>query len=200
MKNKIIIILILCSLLSATWAETQQEDVLSEYSRVFGLEASRSNDFDEIMNGIRYIDNLLTKNEAKVITSIYYNRAQLYYKLGEYDEAINSLQVQNPINNYYKATLYIKLGKFSEAESLFNPILFSYEVILGKDDLSPDQRIHYLNNAILIHRFLKKSISIEKLSEFSSKYKLSDKERQQLLSSLEYNMDIDECLRGMWPE
>jgi tetratricopeptide (TPR) repeat protein len=87
------------------------------------------------------MDSIIDKEGNKNIKSIYYNKAQLLYRLKEYDAALDTLYKAN--DEFYdtsKAALLILLGREAEARIVLNEQIKKNEVILYQFTGDKDRR------------------------------------------------------------
>jgi hypothetical protein len=90
-------------------------------------------DAEAVIDVIKYIDSIIEADGNKRIKSIYYNKAQLFYRLKKYDEAMTALyQSDDDSYDVFKAALLILLGCDTEARILLDNQIEKEKMILNK--------------------------------------------------------------------
>jgi len=215
MKKKVIKNIAIFSLLVVLFEgcnKTTHENILLKEYTEYCLPAFNSlADDDLILKTIAYMDNIIAKEGNNNITTIYYNKAALLYKLKRYDEALDTIfQTNDKEYDVYKATLLIRLGRIDEAIPIFQSALDRYKekinelvAIEGKANAS-DRTKNAIQGLMMYYILLdlpKESI----LSEFTSENILTQYEAEVFFQKLLLlGGDIqgikEMTLKGLWPE
>ncbi len=128
----------------------QGSQIMDEYITRYS-EALTSKNVQTIQSTIEYIDGLILENKAPVINAPYH-KAQLEFKIGDIEKAINTLKSwKSKISYFYLMTIYLKTGKITEANIVIESLV--KELI---DDVNKNSRAreNELNNIVLYYRTL----------------------------------------------
>jgi tetratricopeptide (TPR) repeat protein len=170
-----------------------------EYLESF-FSALSSNDEKIICLTIDYINSIIMVNGEKTINSIYYDKARLLYKLGRFDEAVESLcqsKRKSLYNDLIKATLYVRIGRNEEAFSILTLMISEYKRLLSDKSINHQDRnnyIHFLLNTVLLLDYDLNNFLSELLNEeLIQKDDFFLIERNNLITK-------ELLLKSMWPD
>jgi tetratricopeptide (TPR) repeat protein len=161
------------------------------------LRAMTTNDEAVILDEIKYMDSVIEIEGDKKITSIYYNKAQLFYKLKKYDDAVAVLyQTDNERYDVVKAALLILLGNDTEAQRLLNKQIEKNKTILFQFLGEPYQRDNLILGTISLY-----VLSDMSMSSFFSELVNNDIVTQEYLNGLITQIpQKDVLLNSMWSD
>jgi tetratricopeptide (TPR) repeat protein len=144
-KTIIVFVYILCYL--GCYAERDNKTAYSyDNFQNHYLRAMSTTNMDVVIDEINYLDSIIKTEGNKHIKSIYYNKAQLYYRLKKYDDALEVLcRANDETYDVAKAALLILLGRAIEARKLLDKQIEKNKMILYKFSGNQEQK----NNLIL---------------------------------------------------
>jgi tetratricopeptide (TPR) repeat protein len=198
-KIKFIFICFLSVLCCLGCYKEKKNKIIHDYSdfQSHYLRGISTTDMEVVADEIKYMDSIIKSEGNKNVKSIYYNKAQLYYRLKKYDDAIAVLYETNDERyDIAKTALLILLGCDAEAQALLDNQIEKNKTILYH--LSIDQN----QTDVLILG----TISLYILSDMSIDSFLDDLidrnivTREYLDNMLMHNeLDKDVILNSMWP-
>ena len=140
----------------------------------------------------------LSADEIDNIASLYYNKAQLLFKLGRYDEAIATMIIsKQEISDFYLATLLLRLGRSQEvAYALIENILNKNRFELNKKTISQKKKLQLAESIAIMLQY-----KGEDASEFYEEIIDSDIINEHELTEIKNkaSFDLNNKLQGLWP-
>jgi tetratricopeptide (TPR) repeat protein len=137
---------------STTFANSSSNEYLDRFSQ-----ALISNDENFILSAIIYIDNLIESGGENEVGSIYYNKAQLLYKIKHYNKALETLyQTDDSAYDVQKASLLIPLGYQNQAMQLLEKATATNTKILIETSLPEHQK------TLVLQGFRVKGVTMQK--------------------------------------
>jgi len=202
-KMKVLPLLLLlffvsCHAKNSSEAENQNKE-WNDYLMTIG-HAEMSNDEQEINSAIGYIDNAIEKGWEKNIFSVYYDKARLLFKLGKYNEALETLGKSK--NNYdiQKAALLIIMGNDKEAKLALDDFhIVLKESLLLRSVTEVDIKVLFLISILSDTSF------DDICSEYVDSGYIREEELNLYKNSLNSSKDVllfttkDDLLQSMWP-
>jgi tetratricopeptide (TPR) repeat protein len=151
---------------------------------------------DVMLSTLAYIDDIITKEGNKNIKSIYYNKAQLLYKMKRYNEALNVMyQIDDKAYDAHLAALLICLGWENEAISLLQNVINVNKTVLNELSISKEERNRIIMGTILLYILADRSP--ESLCEELVNSKITtQQEADNLLKDNKITKEI--ILQSMW--
>jgi tetratricopeptide (TPR) repeat protein len=157
--------------------------------------------FDEssIISTISYIDTIIEKEGNKNIKSIYYNKAQLLYKIKRFDEALEALNsTDDESYDAYKATLLIRLGRDNEATLFWdNCIERNIKAIHGSTLPLTQKDINIIQATIALYVLADKPFD-SFLSELTANQIITQQEAEAFIQNNTVTKEL--LLHSMWAE
>ena len=211
--RKLVFLIVFLSLFTGckkVTVEDTKESLFKEYSEHYLLANSPFADTDQILSAIEYMEDIIEKEGNKNVTSIYYDKARLLFRLKQYDDALYELFLtEDDFYDIYKATLLIRLGRENEAELfLKKAIERNKNELIAATALKEQKNVSRNINLIVqgtIALYILNDRSIESvLSEFINDNILTQQEAEVLLQEELFKFDPQEMkmilLSNMWPE
>jgi tetratricopeptide (TPR) repeat protein len=132
---------------SVAFPDPSSTDYLKRFSQ-----ALISDNKDFVLSTIIYMDNLIEKEGDKSIRSIHYNKAQLLYKIKQYDRALEALyRADDSAYDVPKASLLILLGHQNEALYLLEKSIEASKKVLIEDSLSEYQKTFVIQGLVALY-------------------------------------------------
>jgi tetratricopeptide (TPR) repeat protein len=177
---------------STTFTNSSSDEYLYRFSQ-----ALISNDENFILSTIIYMDNLIESGDENKVRSIYYNKAQLLYKIKQYNKALETLyQTDDSAYDVQKASLLILLGYQNQAMQLLKKATATNKKILIETSLPEHQKTLVLQGLVALYILADKHI--EPLFEKLVVDKIITSEEAYTI--LQYNTITKEALlNSMWP-
>jgi tetratricopeptide (TPR) repeat protein len=168
--------------------QNSQHVDLSNYLDIIGRANASENRY-VVESAIEYIDSIIKNDGEKYIFSIYYDKAQLLYKLQKYNEAVETLQRTK--NNYdiQMAALLIRMSKNNEAMLILRRFLTNYlkQDTLTEKDIEVLCVVSLLSDGNL-NEILNDCITLKGAQDiFFSKQS-------------DFGLTKEDLLQSMWPE
>ena len=192
-----------------TATEKQKEAFFKEYLDRYVQANSPFADEDLILSTITFMDGIIEKEGNKNITSIYYDKATLLFKLKQYDEALKELFItEDDFYDVYKAALLIRLGRDSDAAFFLKNVIDKnkkelIEAIALKERYNVSREMALIQGTLALYIMAGRSIE-SILDEFMDENILTQEEAESLLQEDLFKNDIQEIkkilLSNMWPE
>ena len=157
-----------------------------------------TNEEQIIFDEIAYMDGIIESEGNRNIKSIYYNKAQLLYRLKKYDDAMMTLyQTDNDDYDVYKAALLILLRCDTEAQKLLDKQIEKNKNILY--EFSEDQ---IQVNSIIMGTVILYVLSDMSVDSFFSELIDSNIITQKYLDEVLKTQIVqkNDILRSMWPD
>jgi tetratricopeptide (TPR) repeat protein len=198
-KTKLVLLCLLSLWCFGCYADAAKKDGVNQGYDDFQnhyLRAMATNDEEVILDEIKYMDSVIGIEGDKKIKSIYYNKAQLLYKLKKYDEAVATLyQTDDERYDVVKAALLILLGNDTGAQKLLAKQIEKNKTILYQFLEEPNQRDNLILGTISLY-----VLSAMSMDSFFSELVNNDIVTQEHLNDLITQMpQKDVLLNSMWP-
>ncbi len=188
---KIVLLILVLIMFGCDKTEKLSDEELKEYLYFFH-EVNTSNDRDKIISGIEYIDSLIENGMEKDIHSLYYNKAQLLYKLGDYKDAIETLK-KDKAQELNLAALYIILDDEKEAKDVLDILYQRYKTYLKKER-DKEKRNDIVQ--MLAYISILSDKNIDEIWENLIKEGILSRQEQERMSI--YIPAREELLKGIW--
>lgn len=194
-------------------AEQERESLLREYTERYMQANSPFADDATILSTIAYMDSINEKERNRNITSIYYNKAGLLFKLKRYDEALDELyKTDDDFYDIHKATLLFRLGRDSEADLFLDKAIawqkrgLKESLLLGDKENITGEAKNSIQGLMML--YIWNNYSRETLiNEIAYDNILSSSEAEILLDELFINMNSKETkevkeimINSMWQD
>jgi tetratricopeptide (TPR) repeat protein len=178
--------------------EPIEEAHLKEYTERFAEAFSPSAEDDIILSTIAYMDNIITQEGNKSIRSIYYNKAELLYKLKRYNEALAVLyQADDEIYDTYKGALLVRLDRKGEAVPLLQNAIHKNKKAVASFFLANDKKKLIIQGLIAL--YILSDIPLESLFvDLVNDEIVTRKEADIFIYNNSITKEI--LLNSMWPE
>jgi tetratricopeptide (TPR) repeat protein len=191
----VIFVIFGCSKRDTNPPESTSEDEIVNYASYIN-KAFAFRNTEDIESAIEYINRIIAKEGESKILSIYYDKAQLLYLQGKYDDALMTINLTNrKIYDIQKAALYISLGDIQKAEIILNNLIIYYSEIL-KDikDIKEIMNIAQILKTIYI-------LSSKNINELAKQLILENVlSKEQIDFLINYNtLDKQDIIDSMWP-
>jgi tetratricopeptide (TPR) repeat protein len=193
----VFLLLIGCSKKHNNTIKEQPSTFLDEYLLRIHT-ALITTDEETVLSTIKYIDDIILSKNTE-IASIYYNKAQLLYKIKRYNDALDALYQTDAENyNFYKATLFIRLGYTNDAESILNDLIDGNKKLLYQPSIIREGQKTYNTIQVLIMLYVLSDRTVESLlTELENEELISQEESDRILSNNITTKEI--ILNSMWP-
>ena len=199
LRKKIVLIGYLLLLVSCSKADTNSErdtETQAYFNRYAA--AMQSNDTRFINETIAYIDKVIQSGRP-YISSAYYNKAQLLYRLKCYDDAVVTIvSAKNSDKDFYLATLYLRLGQKEKAIPILDALFEKNRQTLLEDKIDKKTKIHVGESTIIMLNLLQKDTSgfLDEMIH-QSVFTTEEVESMKGNSALQ---DTTTILSNLWPE
>jgi tetratricopeptide (TPR) repeat protein len=177
-------------------AFADDSSLLAEYQKKY-LSALTTTDPKVIESVIGFMDQLIAKKDNSV-ASIYYNKAQLLFRLKRYDEAVETMkQSKMAGSDYYLATLLMRLGRTAEGRDILQKSLEEMKNLFWGGKTDKEEKISLFGTILVYYRLLNKD-STPFVREVTSKKVLSEEDVNKSLS-LQRGTENDIEQSSLWP-
>ena len=159
-----------------------------------------THDIAYIKETILLLDTLIKTNEYN-IRNLYYTKAQLYFRLRDNDNAINTLlESDNSYDQFNLALLFLRLGRFKDSEPIFDKIISDSISFLDDPSKNSQMKIKVAQNIALILRLLNRDAT-SFFQELHNNHILSDADVGKIRNTV-WNMypDNETVIRDAWPD
>lgn len=191
----VIVFLAMC-LFSCSKELPPQRKIQDEYMRKYN-EALTADDPAIIQEGINFLERFETELKSEV-DSLYYNKAQLLFRLRRYDEALRVLyEINRDVESFFVATLLLRLNKDAEGRALLKTQFAKAKNHLLSMDLRDTKRMSIATNMVLLMSLMQEDPALFYL-ELQSQLGFTQEEANAIMSV--YQTDRDQLLRSMWPD
>jgi tetratricopeptide (TPR) repeat protein len=154
-------------------------------------------DTENIESAIEYLDKIIEKEGDSQILSIYYDKAQLLYLQGKYNDALMTINLTNiKIYDVQKAALYISIGDIKKAEILLAELITYYFGILKNN-----KNINEILNIVMLLKmiYILSDKDINRLTNQLIQENILSKEKIDTLINNEDTLDKQTIIDSMWP-
>lgn len=198
-RKKIALIGYLLLLVSCSKGDTNSErDIETQAYFNRYTAAMQSNDTKFINETIAYIDKVI-QSGSPYISSAYYNKAQLLYRLKCYDDAVVTIvSAKNNDKDFYLATLYLRLGQKEKAIPILDALFEKNRQTLLEDKNDKKAKIHIGESTIIMLNLLQEATSgfLDEMIHHGV-FTTEEVESMKSNSSLQ---DTATILLSLWPE
>jgi tetratricopeptide (TPR) repeat protein len=175
-----------------TAKETQAKAYMERISQAF----SPSAEDGVILSTISYLDNIIAQEGNKNIKSIFYNKAQLLYKLKRYDEALEVMYQMNDESYVaHIAALLVCLGRDNEAVFLLQNAIDANKKALTNASLTRERKNLIIQGSMLLYELANKPLETL-FTELIIDKIITRQEADVLLESNKATKEI--ILQSMW--
>jgi len=156
-------------------------------------QAIYSSDMSEIEKAVEYLDGIIEKDGEKYINSIYYDKAQLLFRLGKNTEALGTLNKSEFNYDLQKAGLLILMGNNEDAQILLDGFLSAY--IRGVNSTKKIEESHV--GILVVVSFLS-GRSFDEVLQGNRNRKLNAKMLRDY--TIKFEITKEAILRSWWPD
>jgi tetratricopeptide (TPR) repeat protein len=185
----VVFILVMIVFVGCNKTKEKREMFIMEYYERFSQAYLPFADEKIIITTIAYMDDIISKEGNKNIFLIYYDKAGLFFKLEQYDKALDALfQSNDEIYDIYKATLLIRLGRNDDATPFLQRVIDknNTEIIMAmkKNKGNIFKEVKYaIQLSMMMYILADKSYEFI-INEFTSMGIISQQEIEELLLEL----------------
>lgn len=189
-KRQVVLIFFILIIISCS-KHNSTEDVTRTFMEKYAI--ASTDDKDAIEDVIKYMDKKWSSLEQAKILNLYYIKAQMYYKLGEKDRALEvMLDEKNENKGIFLASLYIITGNAKKAQDVIDKDFQSLINVFSKK--GGKEREEYLD-AIASWLYLEKAV----LHQNRNIEEILTKKEDEYLNMRLSNLKRNDFLKSLWP-